>query len=222
MPVKLYYIIASPPARAVIHTLNALNVPYELVELNLLKGEHRTEEFLKLNPQHTVPTLVDEDGFAIWESHAINAYLVNKYGKNDKLYPKEAKARAIVDQRLHFDNGTLFTSLRGAARRIFFKKEITKMTDEIITTFEEGYDFLETFLAGKQYAAGNDVTIADFSIITTLNNSSVLVPIKSEKYPLVTEYMKRLEANVPGLKQLEEEGKEKIRDILTSFKFEFE
>ena len=48
MPVKLYYTIASPPVRAVIHTLKALNVPYELVNVNLLQGEHRSEDFLKV------------------------------------------------------------------------------------------------------------------------------------------------------------------------------
>lgn len=47
----------------------------------------------------------------IWDSHAINGYLVNKYGKDDSLYPREYKKRAIVDQRLHFDNGVLFTRL---------------------------------------------------------------------------------------------------------------
>jgi glutathione S-transferase len=41
-------------------------------------------------------------------SHAILGYLVNQYGKNDSLYPKDPKKRALVDQRLHFDTGVLF------------------------------------------------------------------------------------------------------------------
>lgn len=58
-------------------------------------------------------------------------------------------------------------------KRIFWKKEITKVDGELKTWIEEGYDFLEKFLVGNQYVTGNDVTIADFSIITTLNNLSV-------------------------------------------------
>jgi len=44
-------------------------------------------------------------------SHAISAYLVGKYGKDDALYPKDLQKRAIVDQRLHFDTGVLFPRL---------------------------------------------------------------------------------------------------------------
>lgn len=40
------------------------------------------------------------------------AYLVSKYGKNDQLYPKDFAARAVVDQRLHFETGVIFSLLR--------------------------------------------------------------------------------------------------------------
>lgn len=60
-----------------------------------------------MNPQHTVPTM-DDNGFYIWDSHAISTYLIQKYGKDDSLYPKDLQKRAVIDQRLHFDSGTLF------------------------------------------------------------------------------------------------------------------
>lgn len=90
----------------------ALGVQLNLKALNLQAKEHLTPEFLKLNPQHTIPTLVDNN-FAIWESRAILGYLVEKYAKNDSLYPKDPQKRAVVNQRLYFDMGTLYQRLGG-------------------------------------------------------------------------------------------------------------
>lgn len=61
----------------------------------------------QLNPQHTIPTLVDGN-LNLWESRAIIAYLVEKYGKTDSLYPKDPAKRAVVNQRMYFDMGTLY------------------------------------------------------------------------------------------------------------------
>lgn len=64
-----------------------------------------------MNPQHTVPTL-DDNGKVICDSHAINAYLVGKYAKDDSLYPKDLYKRALVDEKVNFDLGVLFPVLR--------------------------------------------------------------------------------------------------------------
>lgn len=56
-----------------------------------------------------MPTLVDDDGaLVLWESRAIMTYLCDRYATNDTLYPREVRARALVDQRLQFDLGTLY------------------------------------------------------------------------------------------------------------------
>lgn len=68
-------------------------------------------EFLKLNPSHTIPVL-DDNGVIISDSHAINSYLADKYGKNDSLYPKDLVARSRVNEKLYFDTGFLFCRYR--------------------------------------------------------------------------------------------------------------
>lgn len=221
MVVKLYYNIATSPSRAVIYTLEALNVPYELIEIKLPDDEQLTEKFLKINPQHTLPTIQDEDGFIIWESHAINAYLVNKYGKDDKLYPKDPKSRALVDQRLHFHNGVLFVSLLNNIKQIIVNENYTKVTEELKKPVEEAQDFLEIFLKGKKFVAGDNITIADFSITTSLVNLYFFVPLDSKRYPLIENYMKRCEVVIPRFKEVEGAAKERIIEILNTVHFEF-
>ncbi|XP_065219723.1 uncharacterized protein LOC135845185 [Planococcus citri] len=222
MVVKLYHNIVTCTSRAVIYALEALNIPYESRYINLQKNQQFSEEFLKINIQHTIPTIEDEDGFILWDSHAINAYLVGKYGKDDQLYPKDLKARGIVDQRLHFDSDVLFGSLIRNIKYIIVNEMSTRLRDDLRKLTLESYDLLEKLLEGKLYAAGNHVTIADFSILTTLTNSHIFVPIDNEKYPLIVDYMKRAEANIPGFLETEKEARRKIIEILKALNFEFE
>lgn len=107
MPVDLYSMAPSAPCRSVLMTAKALGVDVNVKPVNLFAGEHMTPEFLKLNPQHNVPT-IDDDGFVLNESRAICTYLVRKYGKDDSLYPKDVQKRALVDQRLYFDMGSFY------------------------------------------------------------------------------------------------------------------
>nr|WMM91884.1 GSTe1 [Paracoccus marginatus] len=225
MVLKLYYNINASPCRAVLYTLNALNVPYEIVDISLLHHEQKTEKFRKMNPQHTIPTIEDEDGFILWDSHAINAYLAAKYGKDehDKLYPKDLKARAIVDQTLHFNNSVLFASLLNNIKTIIVRESITKITPVLKESVEEAFDFLEKFLAdGRRFVAGNDITIADFSITTTITNLTVFMPLVLKGYPLVSEYYKRNEAFIPGFQEIEAEVKISVGEILSSLNYEFD
>ena len=75
--------------------LEELGVPYEFIEVNLKKQEHRSPRFLALNPYGKVPALVD-DGATFFESGAILLHLGHKYGVERKLWP-EGKGQARAD-----------------------------------------------------------------------------------------------------------------------------
>lgn len=105
-PITLYYSPLSPVSRSVIFLANYLKIDVELKKLDFAAKEHLQESYLKINPQHTVPTLVD-NGFVLTESRAILAYLVNSKAAESSLYSKCAKKRATIDSRLYFDATTL-------------------------------------------------------------------------------------------------------------------
>lgn len=69
---------------------------------------------------HTVPTLED-NGFVLYDSHAIMGYLVGKYAKDKSLYPEEVQKRAIIDSRLHFDSSILFARHLQAGVSLFIR-----------------------------------------------------------------------------------------------------
>ena len=88
-------------------TAECLGIEYDFKVVNLMTADHMKPEFLALNPMHNIPTMKDGE-FVMNESRAIAAYLVNKYGKDDALYPKDPEVRARVDQRLYFDMGVFY------------------------------------------------------------------------------------------------------------------
>lgn len=107
MPIDLYYMDESPPCLTVIMAAKMVKVDVNMKYVDLNTEDHMKPEFIAINPQHNIPTIVDDD-LRLNESRAICAYLVNQYAKDDTLYPKEPKVRALVDQRLYFDMGVFY------------------------------------------------------------------------------------------------------------------
>ena len=110
MTIEIHGVVFSPPCRLVYMTLDVLGIQYKSVYCHPFKGMNKTPEYLKLNPQHNIPALVDGK-LVLNESRAIATYLAGmagSYGGNSQLYPSDLKTRAVIDQRLHFDLGTFY------------------------------------------------------------------------------------------------------------------
>jgi len=186
----LYVFLRSPASRATILTVKTLGLDVEYVHINTVLGEQFKPEFLSINPQHTVPVLND-NGVIIWDSHAINTYLVSKFGKDDSLYPKDIAQRALVDQRLHFDGSILFPRFLDLVIPVFLKNA-TEISAEAIENAHKALGFLELFLKDNAYITGNNITLADFSCGTTTSSILAFLP-QGDKYPKVLAWLKRLE-----------------------------
>ncbi|EDV55070.1 glutathione S-transferase 1 [Drosophila erecta] len=199
--IVLYGADLSPCVRTVKLTLKVLNLDYEYKEVNLQAGEHLSEEYLKKNPQHTVPVL-DDNGTYIWDSHAIAAYLVDKYAKSDELYPKDLVKRAIINQRLFFDASVIYASVANVSGP-FWINGITEVPQEKLDAMHRGLKLLETFLGNSPYLAGDSLTLADLSTGPTVSALPVAVDIDPATYPKVTAWLDRLN-QLPYYKEINE------------------
>jgi len=99
--VEFYWDQRSPPSRCVHMVLKALGEPFVEKKLDLFKGEHKSPEFLKINPEGKVPA-IKHGNFSLGESRAIAMYLCNtkQSAASKSLYPRDAAKRAKVDKLL--------------------------------------------------------------------------------------------------------------------------
>lgn len=155
----------------------------------MFAGENRTEEYKKHNPFGKVPVLIDGDS-SIWDSHAICIYLVEKYAKNDDLYPKDLKKRTKVNQMLFFEASHLFQRFYEIAVPIYFGMNKIAPQHKVVEV-NMTYEIMEKFFSGENsYVCGDFMSIADLSIWSTILSFRYLVPIDGEKYPRLDGWLK--------------------------------
>ncbi|CAH0589994.1 unnamed protein product [Chrysodeixis includens] len=204
MTIKLYKVDGSPPVRSALMITELLKLKYEPVDVNLMGGENMTPEYLKKNPNHSVPTL-DDNGFIVADSHVILTYLVEKYGQSQaQLYPKDIASRATVDQRLFFEATIVFGAIRVFMTSIFAEKA-TEPSAEVIQKVNEVYKTLETYLSNTKFVALDHLTVADISCASSVSSLNEVVPIDA-KYEKLTAWFKAVQneewykkGNAPGL-----------------------
>jgi glutathione S-transferase len=168
-------------------------VPFESVWVNLIKGEHRDREFLKLNPAGKVPVLVDGD-LVLNESVAIVLYLAEKYPEKGFL-PTDAKGRAEVDRWLLFTVTELEQPLWRIAKHTSVLPEARRIPGDVVLAREDFRDMvpvIEAHLAGREFVCGDRVTAADFVLAYTLdwaNETNLL-----SAFPASVAYLERMYA----------------------------
>ena len=143
--------------------LEELEIPYKVHVVNLMSGDQKKPEFLKLNPNGRIPVIVDtdNDNLAIMESGAQLIYLAEKAGK---LLPTEAKARANVMQWLMFQMGGIGPMMGQA--NVFFRYWPGDPVQPAIDRYQnEGrrlFEVMETRLKDNEFLA-DDYSIADIA-----------------------------------------------------------
>lgn len=133
----------------------------------------------------------------------------------NSLYPTDPKKRAVIDQRLYFDAGTLWPRIRAIAFPALFLGE-KKIPDLLRKAMTDALEFLNTFLEGSSWIAGNDVTIADLSLLASIS-SIVYAGVDLTKYPNIAAWYERTKT-LPGWAENDAGAKawgEKVKGNLT-------
>lgn len=199
--IDLYAAMTSNGMRARI-ALEECGLEYAFHPIALDKGEHKTPGFLAMNPNAQIPVIVDRDAaggkpITLSQSTAILVYCAEKSGK---FMPKEPAARAAMLEALMVAS-TDVTPIFGAAFGLMRSKEphapsIQFFKDRLRSLFTVWNDKL----GKRKYAAGDEVTIADFSLYAGYFRMKAVVPEVLAGLPNVERWAAEMAAR-PGVKR---------------------
>lgn len=157
----------TPNGKKVTILLEELGLPFNVIPCNIGRGDQFTAEFLKINPNHRMPVLVDNDPadgglpLSVFESGAIMLYLAEKTGR---FLPTDVRGRADVVQWLIWQMANQGPKLGETGHFLRLGKDkgdqsyaIRRFTDEA----NRLYGVLNNRLCDRRYLAGDQYTIAD-------------------------------------------------------------
>jgi glutathione S-transferase len=194
MTAKLYGFPMSPNARRVQITLEELGVPYEYVLVDLMQGAQKKPEYLKLNPNGRVPTLVDGER-VLWESHAIAQYLAAKYPEK-KLAGSTPEEVGEVSKWCFLNASHFGSALAGVfahTMRLPEDQRVPKIAENGRAEATRVLGLLNDTLASRPWLAGERFTLADAS----LGPNVIFAPMLGfdlSPYPNLTAWLERLKA----------------------------
>ncbi len=159
---RLYDYLISGNGYKVRLLLHLLGIDYELVEMDLERGETRTGDFLEKNPNGRIPLLELEDGTFLAESNAIQYYLA----RDTEFFPKDRLEQAQVMQWMFFEQYSHEPYIAVVRKWVHFGLDKEK-EDEIHELRQRGYAALvvmQQHLEGRKWFVGDHPTIADIAL----------------------------------------------------------
>lgn len=172
--------------------LEEIGAPYTLVRLDMSKGEHKSPEYMKIHPHGAVPALVDGD-LTLFESAAICAYLADKFPEKHLAPAVGTPARGLYYQWMFYTMATLeppvievvlHTVMLPEAQRSAAAAEAGR------TKFTQVAQVLEQALAGKSFILGDQFSVADVMIGSTLGWAQMMGILSG--HPVLEAYVGRL------------------------------
>lgn len=171
--------------------MEELGLAYQRIDAGMQFGVNKSPEYLKMNPNGLVPT-IDDDGFVLWESHAIVRYLAAKHGAGT-LWPTDPKVRADADRWMDW----AFTFL-AAFRPVFWGLVRTPVEKRDMTAIEEGRKKCAELLAipdraldGRSFLAGEAFTMGDIPLGCHVQ-LWMRLPIERPAHPHLSAWFNRL------------------------------
>ncbi|KAJ7123371.1 glutathione S-transferase-like protein [Mycena epipterygia] len=161
---KLYGLSHATCTRRVATVLHELKVPFELIEVNLMKGEHKIPAFLEKQPFGQIP-YIDDNGYILYEARAICRYIAAKHPASG-LIPTDPKANGLFEQAAAVELTNFNTPAVTIVAETVIKPMLGMPNDlaavpPALELLEKKLDVYDVILGKHRYLAGDSLTLAD-------------------------------------------------------------
>ena len=188
--IRLYSTLQSINGYKVRLLLSLLELPYELVELDMYGGEHKREPFLTLNPFGQMPALTD-GAYTIADSHACLVYLARKYDKAGSWLPVDAESEAKVAEWLSKSANEVHQGPWMKRAKVRRPDAIKLADEEIDRRCDHILGLMDRHLARREWLALERATIADISCYGPISMLDVS-GYDTARWPAVRAWMARI------------------------------
>lgn len=183
-----------------------LGLSFERIDAGMQFGRIDEPDYLALNPNGNIPTLVDGT-FTLWESNSILRYLAMQYGASSSLYPGEPKLRASIDRWLDWS----LSSLQPAERPVFVSivrttpgnRDMAALAADL-HTLAKRWKLLDAHLQGRFHIEGDKFTIADIVLGAFAKRWFGLEGIERAPMPSLERWYQRLAQRAPFKKHIDQ------------------
>ncbi len=186
----------------VVWLMEELSLPYQRIDVGGPFGRTHDADYLAMNPNSTVPTLVEEDGFTLWESNVILRYLAGQHAGATQLWPAEPRARADVDRWMDWQHTVLgppMTAVFQGLVRTAPEQRNQAAIEAAAAKLGQAWRLLDGQLAGRDYITGPDLSLADVALGVYVHRWFSL-PLQRPDLPHVRAWYDRLLAR-PAYRQ---------------------
>ena len=166
MQLKIWGRANSVNVQKVLWCLAELDLPYERIDAGMAFGRNHDPDYLAINPNARVPTLVDGD-YVLWESNSVMRYLAMAHGKGSTIYPEAPRRRAGVDRWLDWTLSTI----QPVDRPVFWALVRTPLAQRDMVAIQKDVDaeavvwkIADAQLVTRRFIEGDDFTLADIAI----------------------------------------------------------
>nr|XP_027205062.1 glutathione S-transferase D7-like [Dermatophagoides pteronyssinus] len=200
----IYWMPESPPCRTVYVVTKMIDFKdFDWKLIDLTKSEQTSEDYLKINPFHTIPGYFEPPDLYLYESRSIARYIIETNKPESPLYPlNDVRKRAIINCCMDYELGTLFRAMSDVILPIF-KSGQGLPNEEKLPRFIQVLNEFEKNLEQKQLkylAGGSEITLADLvTYFTLIMCEATPELIDLSQYPNLYSWLNRIDKFIKEL-----------------------